>query len=562
MPLIVFRSRIGASPFRPALLPVGLWNSRVIGSASERLERRRTVFLPTGATLAWCLRPVSASGVGVWCPPADLADSRIVNLVSVLLRHGESRPDAVAIVDGETVLTFGELQDLAARTAGSFKQLGVSPGDRIALAASNDTSFVAGYLGALWCGAVAVPVNPSSPMVAHRAELERVGAAVLVVGLGGEHLMELPGAVAAAALPEAPPMAGPVERADDDLAVLLFTSGTAGAPRAAMLSHGNLAANIGQVQSHPGLRVSPDDTGLATLPFFHVFGLNVALGVALAGGVRSVLVPEFDAQRVVELTREHHATILAGVPAMFDALLELPDSLAPADAFRSIRLAVAGAAQLSEGVARRFQERFDVTIYEGYGLTEAAPIVATTAVDRRPRWGSIGPALPGVEVRLVDTDGADVTVGDAGEIWVRGPNVFRGYWDDPAATARVLRDGWLRTGDVAVSDDDGFLSLVDRLKDLIIVSGFNVYPAEVEEVLLEHPDVEDAAVIGVANDRTGEAVAAFVVPVAGRHVTLASVRDHVARRLARYKVPTSLELLEQLPRNQGGKLVRRELDAG
>ena len=200
---------------------------------------------------------------------------------------------------------------------------------------------------------------------------------------------------------------------------------------------------------------------------------------------------------------------------MFQALLALSEAEAPADSFASVRLAVSGAAELPRDVADRFRERFGVTIYEGYGLTEAAPIVSTTAVDRAPRHGSIGPPLPGVEVRLVDADGTDVTVGDPGEIWVRGNNVFAGYWDDPEATERVLRDGWLRTGDVAVSDDDGYLSLVDRLKDLIIVSGFNVYPAEVEDIVATHPDVAEVAVIGVPSARTGEAVAAFVVPRPG-----------------------------------------------
>jgi long-chain acyl-CoA synthetase len=407
---------------------------------------------------------------------------------------------------------------------------------------------------------VAVPVNPSSPAAAHGAELARVGARILVCGAGAEHLLDLPGAVAHTELPVVEPMAAEVERDDAELAVLLFTSGTAGAPRAAMLTHGNLAANIGQVQSHPGLRVATEDVGLATLPFFHVFGLNVALGVALAGGIRSVLLPQFDPVRAAALVERHGATILAGVPAMFAALLELSDADAPAGAFRSVRLAVAGAAELPESVAGAFLERFGVTIYEGYGLTEAAPIVSTTAVDRRPRWGSIGPPLPGVDVRLVDADGSDAAVGDPGEIWVRGPNVFPGYWDDPEATARVLVDGWLRTGDVAVSDDDGFLSLVDRMKDLIIVSGFNVYPAEVEEVLLTHPDVVDAAVIGVPSPRTGEAVAAFVVERPGAPTpTLASVRDHVARRLARYKVPSIVQVVAELPRNQAGKVVRRHL---
>ena len=273
-----------------------------------------------------------------------------MNLVSILLRHAEMRPDAVAIVDGDATLTFSELEALAAQTAGSLDRLGVAPGDRVAIAAWNDTSFVGTYLGALWCGAVAVPLNPAAPPAAHQAEITRVGARVLVCGPGAEHLLELPGAIASTALPAGAPMAAEVERDDSELAVLLFTSGTAGAPRAAMLTHGNLAANIGQVQSHPGLQVGPDDVGLATLPFFHVFGLNVALGVALTGGVRSVMLAQFDARRAVELIRREGATIVAGVPAMFAAFLELSEADAPNDAFRSARLAVSGAAELPKSI--------------------------------------------------------------------------------------------------------------------------------------------------------------------------------------------------------------------
>jgi long-chain acyl-CoA synthetase len=313
------------------------------------------------------------------------------------------------------------------------------------------------------------------------------------------------------------------------------------------------------VQEHPGLRIRPDDAGLAALPFFHVFGLNVALGVGLTAGARTVLLDHFDASRAAELIRTHGVTILAGVPTMYDALLELPDELASPASFSSVRLAVSGAAELPLALAEAFRERFGVTIHEGYGLTEAAPIVSTSAVEQAPRFGSIGPPLPGVEVRLVGDDGEDVVAGDPGEIWVRGPNVFAGYWDDPEATARVLVDGWLRTGDVAVVDDDGFLSLVDRKKDLIIVSGFNVYPAEVEDVLLAHPGIADAAVVGTNHPRTGEAVVAWVVAEEGVSLTPDDVREHAARNLARYKVPATVEVVAALPRNEAGKLLRREL---
>ncbi len=195
--------------------------------------------------------------------------------------------------------------------------------------------------------------------------------------------------------------------------------------------------------------------------------------------------------------REHGVTIVAGVPTMFGAFLELSDVEAPADAFRSVRLAVSGAAEMPQERFEEFRDRFGVTIFEGYGLTEASPIVSTNAIEDAPRWGSIGPPLPGVDVRLVGDDGEDVFPGDPGEILVQGPNVFTGYWQDVDATERVLEGGWLHTGDVAVADDEGYLRLVDRKKDLVIVSGFNVFPAEVEDVLLEHPEIVDAAVIGV-----------------------------------------------------------------
>ena len=226
-----------------------------------------------------------------------------------------------------------------------------------------------------------------------------------------------------------------------------------------------------------------------------------------------------------------------------------------------MRLAVSGAAPLPQELFDAMRKRFNIVVHEGYGLTEAAPIVTTSAIGRRePTAGSIGPPLPGVDVRLVDAEDGDVLPGDPGEIWVRGPNVFPGYWRDPDATATALTDdGWLRTGDVAVADDAGELSLVDRAKDLVIVSGFNVYPAEVEEVLLEHPDVAEAAVVGEPDPRTGETIVAFVVPEPGRRAPTDELLAQCARSLARYKCPTRVEVVEALPRSFAGKVLRREL---
>lgn len=482
-----------------------------------------------------------------------------VNLASMLLERAETGPDAPAVVEGSRTVSYGELEALAAKGAGAIAAGGVSAGDRVGIVSHNDLGFVVAYLATLWAGAVAVPLNPQAPPSVLAAQLDRVEARAVVLGSGADALADRPGAIDATALETGEPMPVEVERDDDELAVLLFTSGTAGAPRAAMLTHGNLAANIGQVQGHPGLRVREDDVGLATLPFFHVFGLNVALGVGLQGGLTSVLLDHFDASRAVSLIREHGVTIVAGVPTMFGAFLELSDADAPADTFASVRLAVSGAAEMPQERFEEFRDRFGITIFEGYGLTEASPIVSTNAIEDAPRWGSIGPPLPGVDVRLVGDDGEDAFPGDPGEILVQGPNVFAGYWQDPEATERVLEGGWLHTGDVAVADDEGYLSLVDRKKDLVIVSGFNVFPAEVEDVLLEHPKIADAAVIGVPHARTGESVAAWIVPEPGATVTVDEVREYASAHLARYKVPATVEIVDALPRNEAGKLLRRAL---
>jgi len=342
----------------------------------------------------------------------------------------------------------------------------------------------------------------------------------------------------------------------DHLAVLMFTSGTAGSPRAAMLSHRNLLVNIEQSLSAR----DHSDTGdvvYSVLPLFHIFGLNVVLGVTLSVGATVVLVQRFDPTTAAETFVARGVTVVPGAPPLWVAFAHF-DEL-PTDSFRTVRIAGSGAARLSPSVIERMRERFGVDIAEGYGLTEASPVVTSSAgLPIRP--GSVGKLLVRQEMRLVGGDGEDVPVGDAGEIWVRGDNVFQGYLNEPEATERVLVDGWLRTGDIGLVDDDGYLYLVDRAKDLIIVSGFNVYPAEVEEVLLEHPAVIEVGVVGVPHPHHGEAVKAFVVVEDGCDIDEDTLIEHSCEFLARYKCPTKVIFVDSLPRNAGGKLKRRELD--
>jgi long-chain acyl-CoA synthetase len=496
-----------------------------------------------------------------------MTGERPVNLASRLLAAAAITPEHVAL-RGSVHLTYRELADRVGPHARALAGE-VAPGERVAIIAGNDDAFVAAYLAVLTVGGVAVPLNPAAPDAELGRELAAVEPTLVLCGPGVGH-RELPGVdpsrVRALTGPDArPDVAGaeryaPVDRDDDDLAVLLFTAGTSGAPRPAMLTHGNLRANIEQVQSHPSTRRSGDDVVLGVLPFFHIYGLNVVLGVGLASGSTVVPVAHFDPVVTARVVADERVTVLPAVPAIFQSWVETSPDAVPADTFASVRLAVSGAAPMPAEVEEGFRRRFGVAVHDGYGLTETAPVVTTSAVDTVPRAGSIGAPLPGVEVRLVDAQGVDALAGDPGEIWVRGPNVFAGYWRDPEATAAVLEpDGWLRTGDVAVADDDGFLRLVDRIKDTIIVSGFNVFPTEVEDVVRARPDVAEVAVVGIPDERTGERVKAYVVPEAGNAPGLADIQVWCRERLARYKCPVELEVVASLPRGLAGKVLRRGL---
>ncbi|HYF46810.1 MAG TPA: AMP-binding protein, partial [Acidimicrobiales bacterium] len=348
-----------------------------------------------------------------------------------------------------------------------------------------------------------------------------------------------------------------VAREAGDLAVLMFTSGTAGSPRAAMLTHGNLLANLDQVQAVEGRRRGPEDVALGVLPLFHIFGLNVVLDGGLLAGSKVVLLDHFDADEALAVIADQGVTDLTGPPTMWAGLAAA--SGASPDAVATVERAASGAAALGPEIRAAVQETLGIALAEGYGLTETSPVVATGVGIDAP-VGSVGRPVPGVEVRIVDADGDDAFLGDPGEILVRGDNVFVGYWNDPEATRSVLTDdGWLHTGDIGFADEDGHLFLSDRAKDLIIVSGFNVFPAEVEETLVMADGIREAAVVGIPSERTGEAVKAFVVLEDGVTMTAEEIRDHTHAHLARYKCPAEVEVVDELPHGPGGKLLRRSL---
>jgi long-chain acyl-CoA synthetase len=499
-----------------------------------------------------------------------------MSLSQMLLSSVARAAGKPALVFRDRPISYGQLEEAVARTAGAFAGARVVPGDRVAIVAGNVPEFVYALHGAWRAGAVAVPLNVMLTAGELSAILNDCGARALVCEMGYlpvvlkvrdelevlETIMVVAGPPVphgtvsfeealgtAASSPQAEP-------AEDDIALIQYTSGTTANPKGAMLTHGNLLANIEQMQQVPALAQAEHDVVLLVLPMFHIYGLNVGLNLTLSVAATAVLVERFDPADTVDLIREHGVTVLPGAPPMYHSWLELDP---PREAFNSVRLAVSGASALPAEVMEGVRARFGMTIWEGDGLTEAAPAVSSNAVGTEAKPASVGLPLPGVEVRLLDVDGTDADDGDPGEIVVRGPNVFTGYWQRPEESDEILHHGWLHTGDVAYRDDDGYLFIVDRTKDLVIVSGFNVYPKEVEEALLLHPEIEEAAVIGVPDKRTGEAVKAFVVTAPGSALTADGVIGHVGANLARFKVPREVEIVGELPKHPTGKVLRRAL---
>ena len=489
-----------------------------------------------------------------------------MNLAHALERTADETPGAVAVVfEGEST-TYAAVRHQAVRAAVSLADLGVEPGDRVAIWMPNHPSFISALYGIWRAGAVAVPVHSglTQPEAAHI--FEDAGCSVVFIGhdqlddaapwledLGMNVLLTRRDAPKSAPPPDqnypAPPI---VEVDDDDLALIQYTAGTSGVPKGAMLTHANLRANLDQMRDIP-ITVRRNDVALCVLPLFHIYGLNVVLNLGISVGAKLILFERFDAVGAVAAIRDQKVTVVAAAPPAYVLWLGL--ETATKSDFQSLRAAVSGAAPLPKEILSSFRERFGIDIWEGYGLTETSPALTTTAIGGVPKPGCVGRPLPGVEIRLIDEEGEDVDEGDPGEIIVRGPNVFRGYWNRPDETKAAFLDGWFRTGDVGVFDDDGDLFIVDRRRDMVIVSGFNVYPREVEDVIRKHPLVVDVAVVGERDEATGERVRAFVVgDVAGDDLL-----DFARKSLAPYKMPREIELVSVIPRNAAGKVLRREL---
>jgi long-chain acyl-CoA synthetase len=521
--------------------------------------------------------------------------------VSVLVAEGAlDRPEMLAVVEsGGRSVTWAALEDEVARVATGLGAAGLVAGQRVMIAMSNRIEFVTAYLGVLRAQVVAVPVNPRSTagevarMIADSgsrivvADAETIGTVrqavaqvvAAIAGEGGDPDADLDaelvsraseprvyvvgvepgeGEQAYDALRAAAPRPVPALPDPDKLACLLYTSGTSGKPRAAMLTHRALVANIEQAGQVEPPMIHGDDVVLGVLPLFHVYGLNAVLGGVLRHRAKLVLVDHFDPQSTLDLIDDEAVSVVPVAPPVFAYWLpeeHLRERLGP------VRLMLSGSAPLSADVIERFTAATGIPIHQGYGLTEASPIVTSTLCSQELQIGSVGAALPGIEIKLVDDQGHEPEGDDPGEIWIRGANLFSGYWPDGEEGPDA--DGWWGTGDIGFLDESGDLFLVDRLKELVIVSGFNVYPVEVEEVIREVDGVEEAAVIGVEDPATGEAVVAYVVPTSAgggpEHDLVGAVRDHCMRRLARFKQPSRIEVVDELPLTGTGKVQKGQL---
>ena len=492
----------------------------------------------------------------------------MANLSSLLAKTAADHGERPAVRMDDLVLTYSQLREAAGRAASLLLSAGVAPGDRVGVMLPNVPAFPIAFYGALGAGATVVPMNPllKSREVAyylgdsgakvlfawHEAAVE---AAKGAAGTGAR-VIEVDEPDLAATLAGLAPVAAAADQAGDDDAVILYTSGTTGQPKGAELTHANLTGNA-ELTAATLLYASPGDVVMGCLPLFHVFGLTCGLNATIIGGGTLTLLPRFDAGKALEIIGRDKVTIFEGVPTMYAAMLHHP-SHGSADT-SSLRTCACGGAAMPVEIMRGFEQTFGCMVLEGYGLSETSPVAAFNHPDKVRKPGSIGTPVNGVEMRVVGVDGGRLPDGEVGEIAIRGPNVMKGYWGKPEATAQAIRDGWFHTGDLATVDDDGYFFIVGRTKDLIIRGGYNVYPREIEETLLEHQAVAEVAVIGIPHVDLGEEVGAAVKLKPGMTATPADLRAFARERVAAYKYPRHVWFVRELPTGPTGKILRREV---
>jgi len=497
-----------------------------------------------------------------------------MNIFDALERSKTRYPDKDVILCRGVAMTYAQLYHQVCCLSSALQEENLQKGERVALFLPNRPEFLISYFATVRLGAIAVSLN----VMLKRDEVEFIlndcQARILITcdrlvdqlphshetpalkhivcvdesqytGVIGFHKLLARGR---ASHPTA-------NSAQDEGAAILYTSGTTGKPKGALLSHGNLVSNVASTVFHT--KMSSNDRLICFLPLFHCFGQNFIMNAAIACGATLVLHERFQLDEMLESIKTNRISMFFGVPAIYLRLLSLADI---EERFRSLRYCFTAAAPMPLAVARQWRERLGRPIYEGYGLTETSPF-ASYNHDIDYREGSVGSPIENVEMKIVDPDGLELPVGEQGEIAIKGPNVMLGYFRRPEETAQVMRDGWFLTGDIGKRDHDGHFYLVDRVKDMINVSGFKVWPREVEEVLLQHPSVSEVGVIGVADPVSGEAVKAFAVLKQGESIGERDLIDYARGRIAVYKAPRFVEFIDALPRNPAGKVLKRDLRA-
>ncbi|MFP1828301.1 long-chain-fatty-acid--CoA ligase FadD [Lonsdalea quercina] len=537
--------------------------------------------------------------------PAEIEPDRYSSLMELFENSMARNADRPAFINMGETMTYRQLDERSRAFAAYLQhQLKLQKGDRVALMMPNLLQYPIALFGILRAGMVVVNINPLYTPRELEHQLNDSGASAMVIVSNFAHTLEkvvfntpvkhviltrmgdqlsaakgtlvnfvvkyikrlvpkyhLPDAISFRSVlqqgKQMPYVRPELDRGD--LAFLQYTGGTSGVSKGAMLTHRNLLANLTQIRAAYGsLLHEGNDLVVTALPLYHIFALlvNCLLFIEMGGQNLLITNPRDIPGMVKELAR-HPFTVISGVNTLFNALLNNDDFHRLN--FSTLRLSVGGGASVQKAVAERWEALTGNHLLEGYGLTESSPLVTGNPYDMQQYTGSVGLPIPSTEVRIVDEKANDVALGEAGELWVRGPQVMKGYWNQPEETAAVLKDGWLATGDIVTSDEQGFLRIVDRKKDMILVSGFNVYPNEIEDVIVRHPDVMEAAAVGVPSEISGEAVKVFVVRRPGSALETKALIAHCRRYLTGYKVPRQFEFRDELPKSNVGKILRREL---
>ncbi|MCB0654759.1 MAG: long-chain fatty acid--CoA ligase [Saprospiraceae bacterium] len=512
----------------------------------------------------------------------------MLNLSVILEDSARRYPDKMAFQFMETALTFSQVNAAANQVANGLRNQGIEPGDKVGLSCLNLPYFPIIYFGILKAGAIVVPLSvllKRDEIAYHLSDSDAKayfcfeGTEALPMGTEGkagfdqvapcEHFYlitakpgdppSIPGVSTLGMLmKDQLPTLETAQTAAEDTAVIIYTSGTTGRPKGAELTHSNLLLNA--ILSGDLVKTDQNDVTLTVLPLFHIFAMTVCMNSGLYRGASNVLLPKFEADAVLKLMLKHKVSIFAGVPTMYWGLLMHEDpSIDLTQITKNLRICASGGAALPVQVLKEFEAKFNVPILEGYGMSEGSPVVTFNHLDVGRKPGSIGTPAWGIEVKLVDEHDQEVPVGEKGELIYRGHNVMKGYYKKPEANKSTIKNGWLYSGDVAIKDEDGFYYIVDRTKDMIIRGGLNVYPREVEEVMIKNEAVSMVAVIGVPDEKLGEEVKAYVVLKKGANLDAETLKQWTKDHIASYKYPRQIEIVSGLPMSATGKILKKEL---